>query len=177
MEPELKQLEEELLGFAPSPMSAEVLSRMVKAMDSWEEAEDSQELGSESGKIVAFPSEKNTRSSWGPMWGAAAAVAILGAAMGLFIPNGGTENQIAAMQGVGPVPVLRQASLVPVNVERKVSSVGAGKVSNKAGLEFQVIRVDSWEEADFRGTDKGADNVGLKITRPKVDYYVSPISY
>ena len=173
MDSELKKLEEELRGFSPSPMSGEVLSRMLVAMDRWEDAEVADEPESTSGNVVAFPTEKNRRSSWGPMWAAAAAVAILGAAMGVFFPEAGSEKQIAAMQGVGPVPVLRQASLVPVNVQRKVSSMDAGKVSSKDGVEYQVIRVVRQEEADFRGSD----NEGLKITRPKVDYYVVPISY
>lgn len=178
MDSELKQLEEELRGFSPSPMSGEVLSRMVEAMDRWEEAEDPVEAVSDSGKVVAFPAEKKSRSSWGPMWAAAAAVAILGAAMGVILPDNGGANQIAAIQGLGPVPVLRHASLVPVNVKRNVSSMDAGKVSNKDGLEYQVIRVIRQEEVDFRGVDfEGSDNVGLKITRPKVDYYVSPVSY
>ena len=177
MDSELKQLEEELRGFSPSPMSGEVLSRMLKAMDRWEEAETTDEPAIEpvnaSGKVVTFPTEKNRRSSWGPMWAAAAAVAILGAAMGIFFPGNGSKEQIAAMQGVGPVPVLRQASLVPVNVQRTVSSMDTGKVSSKDGVEYQVIRVVRQEEADFRGSA----NEGLKITRPKVDYYVVPISY
>ena len=173
MDSELAQLEEELRGFSPSPMSGEVLSRMVKAMDRWEDAEIAEEPTSDGGKVVAFPTEERSRSSWGPMWAAAAAVAILGAAMGVFYPGAGSEEKIAAMQGVGPVPVLRQASLVPVNVQRKVSSMDTGKVSSKDGVEYQVIRVVRQEEADFRG----ADNTGLKITRPKVDYYVVPITY
>lgn len=173
MDSELKQLEEELRGFAPSPVSGDVLSRMVEAMDRWDESEAPVAEVEESGKVVEFPAEKKSRSSWGPMWGAAAAVAILGAVLGVVLPSDDGGNQIADMQGMGPVPVLRQASLVPVNVQRKVSSMDAGKVSNKDGLEYQVIRVVRQEEADFRGID----NVGLKITRPKVDYYVVPISY
>lgn len=176
MDSELQQLEEELRGFAPSPVSGDVLTRMVEAMERWEEsespAEDSDLLAAESGKVVAFPSEKKSRSSWGPMWAAAAAVAILGAALGILVPKD-EASVIAAAEGLGPVPVLRQASLVPVNVERTVSSMDAGKVSNKDGLEYQVIRVVRQEEADFRGNN----NVGLKITRPKVDYYVVPVSY
>ena len=166
MDSELKQLEEELRGFSPSPMSGEVLSRMLVAMDRWEEAEvepEDLEAAANGDNVVAFPIEKTGRSSWGPMWAAAAAVAILGAAMGILVPGGESEEQIAAMQGVGPVPVFRQASLVPVNVSRKVSSMETGKVSNRDGVECQVIRVVREEQADFRGTG----NVGLKITRPK----------
>ena len=71
------------------------------------------------------------------------------------------------------MPLLRQASLVPVNVQRKVSSMDTGMISNKDGLEYQLIRVVRQEEADFRGEN----DVGLKITRPKVDYFVVPVSY
>lgn len=183
MDLELKQLEEELRGFSPSPVSGEMLSRMVEAMERWEQAEEqvdnapaeSLESSVEGGNVVEFPAEKKSQSkgaSWGPMWAAAAAVAVLGAAMGVFLPSKDSSS-IAAMSDLGPVPVLRQASLVPVNIQRKVSSINAGKVSNRDGVEYQVISVVREEQADFRGSD----NVGLKITRPKVDYYVVPVSY
>ena len=152
MDSELKQLEEELRGFAPSPVSGEVLSRMVEAMERWEEEVPSEIEDTESGKIVAFPKERKDGSSWGVMWAAAAAVAVLGAALGVLVPQNEAE-MVAEAQGLGPVPVLRQASLVPVNVQRKIRSMDARKVSNKDGLEHQVIRVVRQEEADFRGTD------------------------
>ncbi|GHC55751.1 hypothetical protein [Roseibacillus persicicus] len=170
MDSELKQLEEELRGFAPSPMSGDVLARMVEAMDRWEEAEG-ETVEETSGKVVPFPREEKS-SSWRPMWAAAAAVAVLGAAMGVLLPEG-ESPQVTAMSNLGPVPVLRQASLVPVNVQRKVRSMDAGMVSNKDGMEYQLIRVVRQEEADF----KGGGDVGLKISRPKVDYYVVPVSY
>lgn len=180
MDLELKQLEEELSGFSPSPVSGEVLSRMVEAMERWEHPVEQGEQGtpvnSEAGNVVAFPTEQKASgkaASWGPMWAAAAAVAVLGGALGVFLPQQDSPA-IAAMSDLGPVPVLRQASLVPVNIERKVSSINAGKVSNKDGVEYQVISVVREEQADFRGRN---NDVGLKITRPKVDYYVVPVSY
>ena len=168
MELELKELEEELRGFSPSPVSADVLNRMVLAMDRWQ---DEERLDSSEDKVVAFPAEKR-RSSWVPMWASAATVALLGAVIGLVFPNQ-NEAEIASFKGLGSVPVLRQASLVPTNFQRKVRSMDAGMVSNKDGTEYQLIRVVQQEEADFRGED----NVGLKITRPKVNYYVMPVSY
>ena len=185
MDPELKQLEEELRGFAPSPVSGEVLSRMVEAMEQWEEVEEVEEVKSsepkaadlmESGKVISFPSEKiNRGASWRPMWVAAASVALMGAVLGLVLPQNDVGG-VTAMSGLGPVPVLRQAGLVPVNVQRKLKSMDTGVVSNKDGLQFQCIRVVRQDVADFRGQD-GEENVGLKITRPKVDYYVVPVSY
>lgn len=175
MDLDLKELEEELRGFSPSPISGDVLTRMVEAMEGWEDAEvaDAEEAEmSESSKVIGFPVEKKRRSgSWGPMWAAAAAVAVLGAAMGLI--NQGEGEGVTALKGLGPVPVLRQASLVPVNVQRKISSMDTGVVSNRDGLEYQLIRVVGQEEANF----KGQNDIGLKITRPKVDYFVVPISY
>ena len=127
----------------------------------------------EESKVIEFPSEQESRGgSWRPMWAAAAAIAILGAAAGFLLPPE-SDSGVVAMQGLGPVPVLRQASLVPVNVKRKVNSVDTGVVSNKDGVEYQLIRVVRQDEADFRGQD----NVGLKISRPKFDYYVVPVSY
>ncbi len=172
MDSDLQELENELREFAPSPMSGEVLSRMVRAMERWEENADGVDEAAEVGKIVDFPSEKKSRSSWKPMWGAAAAVAILGASLGFLVPPKLSENVVTA-SSVEAVPVLRQASLVPVNVQRKISSVNTGQVADKDGLEYQVIQVIRREEADFRGDD----NVGLKITRPKVDNYLVPVSY
>lgn len=176
MDSELKQLEEELLGFSPSPVSGEVLSRMVEAMERWEEMDVSEpeEAGlTDSGKLIDFPIEKKDGArSWRPMWAAAAAVALTGAALGLVMPQE-QGFEMAARQDLGPVPVLRQASLVPVKVQRNVRSMDTGVVSNKDGLQYQLIRVVREEEADFRGQN----DVGLKITRPKVDYYVVPVSY
>ena len=183
MDPELRQLEEELLAFAPSPVSGEVLSRMVEAMEQWEEnvTDEPEAVTSEgnlvempeSGKVISFPSSQPEKTaSWRPMWAAAAAIALTGAVLGLTLPQD-DEAGVTAMMGLGPVPVLRQASLIPVNVQSKVRSMDTGTVSNKDGLEYQLIRVVRQEEADFRGQD----DVGLKITRPQVDYYVVPVSY
>lgn len=173
MDSELKKLEEDLKGFAPSPLSREVLARMVQAMDNWEDSEsDSVAEESQSGKVIAFPAEQQRRGGWSPMWAAAAAVAILGALIGVFVPN--THGvSVASMKGVGPVPLLRQASFVPVDVQRRVSSLDAGVIADKEGQPYQLIRVVRQEEANFRGVD----NVGMKISRPKVDYYVVPVSY
>ena len=180
MDLELKKLEDELKGFSPSPLSGDVLSRMVEAMDRWEEADDevlaeSATQTSEGGNIISFPTELNEKSKsagWYSMWSAAAAVAILGALIGLFVQD---EDgvRVASLQNLGPVPLLQQASFVPVDVQRRVSSMDAGVIADKQGQAYQLIRVVRQEEANFTR----ADNVGMKITRPKVDYYVVPVSY
>lgn len=173
MDLELKQLEEELKGFAPSPLSGDVLARMVQAMDNWESSEgEAASEESEAGKVIAFPAEKGRKASWAPMWSAAAAVAILGALIGLFVPNPSGVS-VASLKGIGPVPLLRQASFVPIDAQRRVSSLDTGVIADKAGQPYQLIRVVRQEEANFRGVD----NVGMKISRPKVDYYVVPVSY
>ena len=186
MDLELKKLEEELKGFAPSPLSGDVLSRMVDAMDRWEEMDNSSDdslvesLPSEkvsagkisAGKVVTFPVEESQSPSWRPTWAAAAAVAVLGATAAVFFPKQPNEP-VAAHEGAGSVPLLRQASFVPVDAENRVSSLETGVISDKHGIPHQLIRVVRQEEASFRG----ADNVGMKITRPKVDYYVVPVSY
>ncbi len=179
MDGELKQLEEELRGFSPSPLSNEVLTRMVQAMDRWEETDPkSDEVVErsievlEGGKVVAFPYEKERKASWKPMWGAAAAVAILGALIGVFLPER-SDSPIVTLSDYGTVPSLRHASFVPVDANRRISSLDAGMISDREGIPYQVIRVVRQEEAKFRG----ADNVGLKISRPKVDIYVVPVSY
>ncbi|MBK1834237.1 hypothetical protein [Roseibacillus ishigakijimensis] len=174
MDSELKQLEEELRGFAPSAVSGEVLSRMVEAMERWEEGEVSAVPVADTSKIVAFPQETRNLAGWRPMWAAAAAVAILGASVGLLMPRS-QESGVTAMTDLGPVPLLRQASLVPVNVQRKVSSLEAGVVENREGMQYQLIRVVRQEEADFRAPE-GA-GCGLKVSQPKVDYYMVPVSY
>lgn len=173
MDLELKKLEEDLRGFAPSPLSGDVLARIVQAMDNWEDSESvplSEE--SESGKVIVFPADEKRRGGWSPMWAAAAAVAVLGALIGVFVPNTSGVS-VASMKGVGPVPLLRQASFVPVDVQRRVSSLDAGVIADRAGQPYQLIRVVRQEEANFRGVD----NVGMKVSRPKVDYYVVPVSY
>ena len=176
MDVELKELEEELRGFAPSPISSEVVSRMVKAMEKWEDVDSEDESYQElpdSGKVISFPASKGERNSnnWKPMWAAAAAVAMMGAAVGAIFPKEQGDG-VTAMTDMGTVPALRQASLVPVNIQRKVSSLDTGVMSNEDGTEYQVIRVTRQEEADFRSQN----NVGLKISRPKVDYYIVPVT-
>jgi hypothetical protein len=182
MDKDLLELEEELRSFAPRAMSAKVVSRMVSAMESWEESEEiSAEKSSDevnAGKVVAFPSHSShhqRRSSWHPTWAAAAAVAIVGAVGAVMVPKSDSSGAgVTAMSDdLGPVPLLRQASFVPVKAERKVSSMDAGVISDRQGTPYQVLRVTRQEEANFEGDD----NVGLKISRPKVDYFVVPVSY
>jgi hypothetical protein len=178
MDEDLLELEEELRSFAPTAISADVVSRMVSAMESWETSEEIADVEGGVGKVVAFPSDssshKRQRSSWHPTWAAAAAVAIVGALGALVVPQSNSNGAgVTAMAGLGPVPLLRQASLVPVKAERNVSSMDAGVISDRKGTPYQVLRVIRQEEANF----EGANNVGLKISRPKVDYFVVPVSY
>ncbi|MEM9080662.1 MAG: hypothetical protein AAGC74_08240 [Verrucomicrobiota bacterium] len=168
MDVELQKLEDELRRISPSPLSSEVVARMAEAMDRWED-----DVPAEA-KVVPFPTaktERNSAGSWRPMWAAAAAVALMGALSGLIFPGGG--DGIVSLNELGPVPVVRQASLVPVAAERNVNSIDAGVIRNRQGDPMQVIRIVREDQADF----KTRSNIGIKVTRPQVDFYVVPVSY
>ncbi|MDP0491898.1 MAG: hypothetical protein Q7Q71_12690 [Verrucomicrobiota bacterium JB023] len=175
MDDDLKILEDELRKFSPSPVSGDVLGRMVEAMEKWEDEVVQDD------KVVAFPgrdqgpvakSSPDSSPKWKPMWGAAAAVAILGGIAGFVIP-GQTEDSVVALSDLGEVPIAKQAAFAPAGTTNDVRSVSTVLVSDEQGVPYQVIRVDSQQEANFKGTGE----VGLKISKPKVDYYVVPVAY
>lgn len=173
MEKDLLELEEELRAIAPRELSEDLLSRMVTAMEGWQGAPDAEEASQAAGKIIAFPAtQKKKASSWHPTWAAAAAVALLGALGATLLPDASNQG-VTAMGELGPVPLLRQASLVPVSGERVVSAMNAGTTSDRHGTPYQVIQVVTRQEANFKG-DK---NVDLKISRPQVETYIVPVTY
>lgn len=173
MEKDLLKLEEELRAITPNEMSEDVLSRMVAAMESWQEKSDEDESSRDFGKIVEFPNHKKKgAASWHPTWAAAAAVALLGALGAILLPDG-TEKNVTAMGGLGPVPLLRQASLVPVGGERVVSSMNTGMTSDRQGVPYQVIQVITQREESASGNPSAEVN----STRPRVETFIVPVSY
>lgn len=173
MEDDLLQLEEKLRAFTPGEMSDTVLTRMVAAMESWHEGPMALDTAVEDGKVVAISThQKRESASWSPTWAAAAAVALIGALGALLVPNPSDQN-VTVMGNLGPVPLLRQASFMPVSGERIVNSMTTSMTSDRQGTPYQVIQVISLHEASF----EGEKNVGLKISRPEVETFIVPVSY
>lgn len=174
MDGELKQLEEELANFAPSPLSEGLLKRMSTAMERWEEQPE--EVLESSPQVIPFPEQSSSsRTNWSPFLAAAAAIALFAALLGGLLPK--NENNVQQLGQIVPSTTtdVRQASFVPVDVQQKVSSLEANVVTDPNGMPHQIIRVVRENEARFQ--QRGVSRVGLKVTRPQVEYYVVPVTY
>ncbi len=185
MDPDLKKLEEELQQLSPRSMEEDVVARMVAAMENWEDEQSLQivepiEVSSQEtplssdGKVISFPSEDSRKGHrfWRPVWAAAAAFALGGAFLSVEVPRGSSEIQMVEA-GFGSIPVLNQALLTPVAVEKKVDQVYSGFYSAEDGREYQVTLVEEQNEVAFSGPGESQ----LKVSKPKMIIYLAPISY
>lgn len=176
------ELELHLGQIAPATMRTDVLSRMIKAMDSWHEHVPVEE------KVVPFSSQEipqtQARKKSGGMFAAAAAVALLGAASALVMPgifsseiDNGTVTHQQPFSNTGEVTVSsqhdsKQAWLVPDAMShRVVNSADRGIVMTENQIPHRCIRLDSMD------TIKIEDEDGREITidRPSVQYVLIPV--
>lgn len=187
---ELRQLEIHLEQMTPAEMSANVLARMESAMDRWHEFVPVEE------KVVPFGDQQDEVSdhkrSRGGMFAAAAAMAVMGAATALILPqfNSSPEGNVVAENNPQPVvrphaqPVLspvntldvsnapREAWLVPGSLRHQVTSTtDQGVIMAGDNTPHRCIRVDYVDRIKVQD-EEGRE---IEINRPGVDFMLIPV--
>lgn len=126
-------------------------------------------------KIVPFPKAASTAPArrQRPIWGAAAAVALIGAATALFMPTGRnpatTPRQIAS----APAPIKSPAtgSFVPASFNRGLSEVhDEGVVWKSNSQPHSVVRVIYKDQVIL----KDANGRTVQVEQPRVEYMLVP---
>lgn len=111
MDPELQDIERQLTGMRPAPLSDDLLARLEAVALRIPAVKEV----SVDEKIVPFPSapaREKKHESHRPAWAAAAAVAILGAMTALMIPRGGsTATSTGPVADTGKSTVPQTASV------------------------------------------------------------------
>lgn len=130
-------------------------------------------------KIVLFPKgQKNAPAarSHRPMWGAAAAVAVIGAISAFMIPAGKAPENVAS-QDTAPVSApladnnTSSGNLIPASFNRGVSEVSdEGIVWKSNNQPHSVVRVVYQD----RITLKDANGRTYQVEQPKVKYMLVP---
>lgn len=178
----LGELEKHLGEISPATMRTDVLSRMVRAMDSWHEHVPVEE------KVVSFGTRndgaKGSGKQPGGMLAAAAAVALLGAVTALVLPRATPEDAGDPAVASHPVDAAgsdydvsgqtghKQAWLVPDALShRVVNTADAGIVMAGNQTPHRCIRLDGME------TIKMLDEDGREIVidRPSVSFVLIPV--
>jgi hypothetical protein len=128
------------------------------------------------GKILLFPKgapAAMTRTHR-PMWAAAAAVAIIGAASALLMPTGEIPKTVSVGSGLTSPPVSAYAAqnFVPASFNRGLSEVHDEGVIWKSNTEQpqRVVRVVYMD----RITLKDANGRTFEVEQPRVEYMLVP---
>lgn len=130
-------------------------------------------------KIVLFPKANNATHSHRkrPLWGAAAAVALIGAATALLVPAGKAPEQVARQSIPQSAPVSPPAShmannnFVPASFNRGVSEVhDEGVVWKSNNQPHSLVRVTYKDKI----TLKDKEGRTFQVEQPRVEYMLVP---
>lgn len=181
MDNELRDLEDQLGKLSPMAMPEDMLARMEKAMERWNEFTPVEE------KIVPFSSNGAGHSSGRfHIWASAAAVALIGAVSAVLIMpgnragNGSTDVAVAApepsQQMDAQLPSLAQpANVVGVNnskFDTKITDEPSYSITYDAeGKPHRLVKVRFEDEITLYD-DKGRP---VKVKKPRIEYYMVPI--
>jgi hypothetical protein len=126
-------------------------------------------------KIVMFPKANTATHTHRkrPAWGAAAAVALIGAASALLIPAGKTPGKIAGPSAPVSPPVTRPANgnFVPASFNRGVSEVhDEGVVWKPNNQPHSLVRVVYTDKI----TLKDGNGRTFQVEQPRVEYMLVP---
>lgn len=188
MDTDLKRFEEELERLSPGKLPEGLIARMELAMEGWEDAaagvEDRGET-EERDKVVQFPGTRDAGGvqvdaqrqngagrSW---WAAAAAVAVLGALVGLFFADGPGRAK-----GEDPVagtperltPGLQPVDYAPQAARRKILGASEQNMVLANGEQpLRVMRLDYVDRVVFRN-GRGEE---VHVEVPTVNYRLIPV--
>ena len=126
-------------------------------------------------KIVLFPKASTTVHTRGkrPMWAAAAAVALIGAASALLVPSGKAPATVARQSAPASPPVTQAAggNLVPATFDRGLSEVhDEGVVWKSNNQPHSLVRVVYKDKI----TVKAKDGRTYQVEQPRVEYLLVP---
>lgn len=167
LNPEEIRFEAFLRGIRPVSLTPELLARLETTTRGVPFPLDD--------KIVLLPAAAatvHTRRKR-PMWGAAAAVALIGAGTALLMPTGKAPTTIAQQGGrVSPSPVRPSSgNFVPATFNRSLSEVrDEGVVWKTKTQPHSVVRVVYKDKI----THKDKDGRTYQIEQPKVEYMLVP---
>ena len=167
MEAELRKFEEELERLSPVAMPAGMIARMEAAMETWQTAgETTGNVVPFSGKTVRRDGARNRR-----FWAAAAAVAILGAAAALLVPNEGPSGVTTA--GVSDAPNYLAASFAPMKAHRNIiNAADQGVVMTNDAQPFRAVRLECVDKIEFR--NKAGEKLRVEAL-PRVRIVLIPV--
>ncbi len=123
-------------------------------------------------KVVPFPNRETARSRHRHGWAAAAAVALLGAIAGLFVPVDDAGSKLAKATGK-PAPVFTADSsrLVPAGFGRNLKEASdQGLVWQSSQRPHRVLKVVYQD----RVTLKDASGRTYEVEQPRVEYILVP---
>lgn len=167
MDGELKKFEEELERLAPAGLPDGLIARMEAAMAGWQDVEGAEE------KVVPFPVAEELKAEGGAnrsFWAAAAAVALLGAVVALFLPGQSTPSREAAQS-----PASRDYAAVafePTHLDRNiVQASDGGLVFTKDDRPHRVMRIEYVDRIEFRN-EAGEE---LHVQKPSVNLVLIPV--
>lgn len=156
-----------LRGQTPSRLPADFMARLEAVVQDVPFAVDE--------KIVVFPKAINTFQPrrHRPMWGAAAAVALIGAATALMMPAGKPARTVADRQVPAPSSIIAAptGNFVPAGFDRGLSEVRDEGIIWKSNKEPQnVVRVVYKDKITLR------DETGrtFQVEQPRVEYLMVP---
>lgn len=165
------QFEESLRKISPARLSPDFLAQL--------EAVVHEVPFSVNEKIVLFPKGQQGKQAPAargtrPMWGAAAAVAVIGAVSALMIPAGKAPQDVARQDSPrtsAPSANTAPANLIPASFNRGVSEVSdQGIVWKSNNQPHSVVRVVYQD----RITLKDASGRTYQVEQPKVKYMLVP---
>lgn len=166
METELRELEEELARLTPA-MPEGMITRMETAMETW------QTVGEPDQNVVPFSGKNRGREvgSNGRFWAAAAAVAILGAAAALLVPNKGPSGGQTA--GVSDASNIVAASFAPMKAHRNIiNAADHGVVMTNDAQPFRAVHLECVDRIEFR--NKAGEKLRVEAP-PRVRIMLIPV--
>lgn len=173
---DLRELEAQLANLSPSQMPDDMLSRMEQAMISWEAYLPVEE------KIVPFnnasDSVTHSKSSNLHLWGAAAAVALMGCVAGVFMTGNSQDHPVMA-ENTKPVT----SSMVPIadrdtanampELSRNITHASNEGITYAGKNEepFKVLRIEYTEKVITQDSDGNT----VVTEKPCVEHVLVPV--
>ena len=161
------RIENSLREVLPAKLSADFLASLVSLTDGVHFPVDQ--------KVIIFPKTNiyPHKSKHRSMWGAAAAVAVIGAISALLIPT--TSNPIKPSQAANriqpPISSMKSGNFVPASFNRGLSEVhDEGVVWKSNNAPHRVMRVVYMDHV----TLKDANGRMMEVEQPRVEYMLVP---
>ncbi len=167
-EQDLKNLEEQLKSLEPCEMSPDLLARLARAMDGAAEVTEEE-------NVVEFPQFKEEpQAKRFTLYGLAAAVAVLAAALPFLLPETSIQQGFAGeVRNVSDVSAISQVEFTPESYEQKmVDAHDLGYYLDRDKKTHQLIEVDYLQEGEWADTDGKV----IKVNRPYKRLVIKPIS-